>query len=343
MAAPQVLDITSVSPAKMEQAYLEYRRACYDIVYRDCVDRGVFDLLRTPRTLEEFADGLGVVPGKRTAAQRLLDALVKHGAVRRSEDRPPRYEAVTQLPAQRPFDEDLIFLATGKRSVAELRHSQSYAGILRALTVEGNPIAVDFTAGTQPMLEEMFHIPFYRYCRLRAVQDVAAAGSRILDLACGPGYGLVELAGYLPAGPGTRLVGIELTTDYVTQAVQRTADDDRIQVMQGNLEQPQDFLRDGYFDGAMMIGAYHFLRDPRPLWATVTRVLRPGGVFCVGYVQSRTGTDDQEIMDLRFALRRPQAYQSDPAELIALARGNGMTLTGSFGLGIWRWYSFTRQ
>jgi SAM-dependent methyltransferase len=344
MTAHQLTDpgeLTDIPPARMEAAYLEYRRACYEIVYRDCLAHGVLDLLRTPATMAEFGDRMGVVPEKLAAAGCLLDALAKHGAVRRTPGPPLRYAAAEDLPAPQELDTGLIQLATGKQSVEDLEHGQSYAGILAALKVTGNPIAVDFTAGHQPKLDEMFVIPFYRYCRLQGVRELLASGTRLLDLACGPGHGLAELAERLPAADAT-LFGIELTDDYVRSALDRTAGDDRVQVVRGDLERPQDFLRDGFFDGAVMMGAYHFLRDPGPLWDTVARVLRPGGTFCVGYVRSVTGTADQEIVNLRFALRRPPSYPAEPAALLAHARRRGFAVTRQFGLGVWRWYSFTK-
>ena len=41
------LDTTQLPPEEMERAYLEYRKACYDIVYRNSVERGVMDLIGT--------------------------------------------------------------------------------------------------------------------------------------------------------------------------------------------------------------------------------------------------------------------------------------------------------
>jgi SAM-dependent methyltransferase len=343
VTTPAVTDIADLPPARMEQAYLEYRRACYDIVYRNSRDHGIFELLRTPVTLPEFGERMGVVPEKIPVAELVLKALVKYGAVEVVRGDPPRYSAVPGGPPRRHFDEDLIYLATGRRSVEELKHSENYAGILNALTTAGNPVSATFDAAHLPLWEEVLQAPFYRYSRMRAVREIAVAGPRLLDLACGPGFGLLELAALGPPGPDTTVLGIEISPDFVRSAAERCATDDRIRVVRGNLEEPQPFLQEGFFDGAMIVGAYHFLADPEPLWDTAARLLRRGGTFCVAYVLSKAGTYDQEIMDLRFALRRPRSYQPTRADVLGLARSRGMSLTEEFGLGAWRWYSFTRS
>jgi SAM-dependent methyltransferase len=337
------IDVIDMTPEQMEKAYLEYRRACYDIVYRNCVEHGVFDSLKTPSTLEEFGGRMGVVPSKLPVAQLLLDALVKYGAVERIAGAEPRFAAVAGGPSPAPFDEDLIFLATGKRSIEELKHSENYAGILKALTTEDNPVSATFDADNLSLWEEVLQAPFYRYSRVQAVREIGGTGPHLLDLACGPGFGLLELAELAPQGPDATVLGVEISPDFVVSAAERNSGDSRVRVVRGDLEEPQTFLQEGYFDGAMIVGAYHFLRDPKPLWETAARLLRPGGTFCIAYVLSQVGTYDQEIMDLRFALRRPRSYQPTREDVLGLARDNGMDLKDEFGLGAWRWYAFTRR
>src|SRR5437868_12312169 len=97
-------DVMDLAPEEMEKAYLEYRRACYDIVYRTCVDHDVFDLLKTPCTLEEFGAQMGVVASKLPVAQLLLDALLKYGALERTTD--GRYAALRGGPPFIPLNEE---------------------------------------------------------------------------------------------------------------------------------------------------------------------------------------------------------------------------------------------
>ncbi|MFD9737226.1 class I SAM-dependent methyltransferase [Umezawaea sp. NPDC059074] len=339
---PTDADLVDIPTDKMELAYLEYRYACYEVLHRECVARGVLEALREPVTLDAFAERAGVVPAKKPVARLLLDVLVEHDDVRVVLGEPARYVASGRT-ARRAPDDELVVLATGKRSVDELAHGRSYSGILAALAVEGNPIAANYTTGSPPSIEEIFVLPYYRYCRLRAAREVTAAGSRILDLACGPGHGLRELAERTPDDQRTVLFGIELTEHYVAAALERNAGDGRVRVVRGDLQEPQDFLQEGFFDGATMMGAYHFLSRPDALWDTVARVLRPGGVFCLGYVQSQVDSADRALMDLRFALREPPVHRTTPARIRALAESRGLVTTQEWGLGIWKWYAFAKR
>ncbi|MBP2327305.1 SAM-dependent methyltransferase [Kibdelosporangium banguiense] len=335
----QTFDVVDLSPEEMERSYLEYRRACYDIVYRNAVDRGVLKVLDKPVTLAQFAEKFHVVPDKVDVAGLLLKALVKHGAVKHDPDK-DTYTAVAEPPTHE-LDIDLIRQATGRDSFEELRHSENYAGIIDALTTDANPVATTFDSDHLPVWEEVLQAPFYRYSRVQAVREIGGTGPHLLDLACGPGFGLGELAEFAPTD-GT-VFGVEISTDFVASATQRNAADERIRVTRGDVTQPLDFLQEGYFDGAMIVGAYHFLRNPEPLWDNVARLLRKGGTFCVSYVLSKVGTIDQEIMDLRFALRRPVSYQPTRQQVLDLAEAKGFELIREYGLGAWRWYSFSRK
>lgn len=338
----QTLDISELSPDEMEVAYLEYRKACYDIVYRNSLEHGVIDKFSSAITFHDFVRQLPVASNKLGAAQLLLDALVKYGALERVSGEPTRYQAVRD-PATPQIDERLIEIATGKRSLEELRHSENYAGIINALSVSGNPVSASFDGEHLGIWEEVLQAPFYRYSRVQAVQEITSYGRRMVDFACGPGFGLAEIAASVAPGQGRTILGVEISPDFVASASQRNAADPNVYVMRSDLERPLNFLEEGFFDGAMIVGAYHFLRNKEILWQTAQRVIRSGGVFCVAYVLSKMGTYDQEIMDLRFSLREPATYQPSRDDMLQMAKGHGFKVGREFGLGAWRWYSFEKE
>jgi len=326
----------------MERAYLEYRKACYDIVYRNCLERGVMDHFSGPITFGDFVRKLPVASNKLGAAQLLLDALVKYGALDRLGGDEVRYQAREAVPDP-DLDEHLIEVATGKRSVQELRHAENYVGIINALSTAGNPVSASFDGQHLGIWDEVLQAPFYRYSRVQAVREITASGNRMVDFACGPGFGLAEIADSVPSGPGRTILGVEISPDFVAAASARNAADPDVYVMRSDLERPLAFLEPGFFDGAMIVGAYHFLRDKAVLWDSAQRLLRSGGVFCVAYALSKMGTYDQQIMDLRFSLREPATYQPSRDDVLRLAADHGMTLRHEFGLGAWRWYSFQKD
>lgn len=340
--AAQTLDTTQLPPEEMERAYLEYRKACYDIVYRNSLERGVMDLFSSPMSFDDFVRKLPVASNKLGPAQLLLDALVKYGALDRVGEEPVRYQA-REIGPEPELDEDLLEVATGKRSLAELRHAENYVGIINALSVSANPVSASFDGQHLGIWEEVLQAPFYRYSRVQAVREITGAGRRMLDFACGPGFGLAEIAASVTPGPGRTILGAEISPDFVASAATRNAADPDVYVMQSDLERPLDFVAPGFFDGAMIVGAYHFLRDKEVLWETAQRLLRSGGVFCLAYVLSKMGTYDQQIMDLRFSLREPATYQPSRDDVLELGAGHGMTLRREFGLGAWRWYSFQKD
>lgn len=334
----KIVDVAQLPPEEMEKSYLEYRKACYDIVYRSSITTGVMGIFTSPITFNDFVRRLPVASNKLGPAQLLLDALVKYGALERIDEPPVRYQAVKN-PATPDIDESLLETATGKRTLEELRHAENYVGIIKALSQPGNPVSASFDGEHLGIWEEVLQAPFYRYSRLQAVGEITANGSRMLDFACGPGFGLAELAEKAD-GP---IVGVEISPDFVASASRRNEANPHVYVMHGDLERRLDFLAEGFFDGAMIVGAYHFLRDKEPLWDTAQRLLRDGGVFCVAYALSKMGTYDQEIMDLRFSLREPATYQPSRDDVVDLATAHGFTVRREFGLGAWRWYSFDKK
>lgn len=324
-----------LSPEDMEEAYLEYRRACYDIVHESALVSDVYEVFDQPRSTEEFAQAFQVASGKEHAAELLLRALAKRGGL--EADDSGRFRRVD--PPDLSIDESLLELATGHPSLSALRHSENYAGIIGALKTEDNPVAAGFDQNNIPLWEEVLQAPFYRYSRVQAVRDLTQDGAgKLLDLACGPGFGLEEL-GEL-SGPDASLIGVEISRDFVCAAVERHRDDDRIRVVAGDVTHPLDVLQENYFDGAMIVGAYHFLQHPQGLWDNAARLLKPGGRFCVAYALSQVGSPDQEIMNLRFELRDPPSFLPTRDDVMHQAESHGFELTRSFGLGAWQWYSF---
>lgn len=328
---------------RMERAYLEFRRACADLVYQAAMERGLLDALASPLSAAEFTAEVGIPVSRKHTAGLFLEAMVRHGAVRRIDDEPARYARSPSGPPRREFDEELILLATGKRRVEELKDSANYARIASALTTvdaADNPVLATFDGDHLPLWKEALQTPYYRYPRVRAARETASAGRRLLDLGCGLGHGLRELAEFVPDRPGTVLVGVEADADLARTAIAVTADDPRIWVTRGDIQQPLEFLAPGYFDGAMVVGTYHFLSAPEGLWDNLARLLRPGGICCVSYVRSRVGSEDQELMDLRYALRGVPSVALTRDDVMRLATVKGFAPVAEYAMGCWRGYTF---
>jgi SAM-dependent methyltransferase len=355
--ATDPFDLLDLPPEHMERAYLEFRKACYEIVFRSLVDAGGLAHLARPATTGDVAAALGVPPERHAVTQLLLDAMVRYGVVHRHDD--GRYQASTTGASPRPVDPELILTATGKRNVRQLRDWMNYARLVPTLRDGSHDTGAPFDGSRLALWREALQAPYYRYPRLVAARDVAAAGPRLLDLGCGLGHGLRELGQARADDPEARIVGVEVSADFVDHARAATAADPRLSVHHGDVEDLPttiaglgdladlgDLTDPGgahSFDGAMLVGTYHFLPHPERLWPGLRRALRPGGRFCAAYVRTQRESSDRELMDLRYALRASPSVAHDRGELVDTARAHGFELEHELAMGIWGTFSFVRH
>jgi acetylornithine deacetylase/succinyl-diaminopimelate desuccinylase-like protein/SAM-dependent methyltransferase len=329
-------DLAAREATRMELAYLEYRRACYAIVYRHARERGLLRALERPLTLGQIVAELGFLQARRDILELILNALVRLGAVRLDDQ---RYTAVPKFSeAGLGLDPTLIAEAIGVEQLESLLHGKNYSGIIDTLFTEKNAIAADFSAGNLPIWDEFLQQPFYRYGRECAADAVATPGGRVLDLACGPGYGLRELGERV--GENGLVLGADVSRAFVAEAVTRTADLPHVRVLHADLDDGLPYLRDSLFDGAILVGAFHFLNRPETFFGEAARILRPGGALAVAYVYSQRGSFDQEIMDLRFALREPRAVPPEPSEVVDLAAAHGFSQRDELTMGCFTTFVF---
>lgn len=333
-------ELLRIQPERMASAYMEYRRSGYEFIYRAALENGVLDEFGTPRTVAQFVTRHGVAPGKAVVAELLLEALNRCGAVRRVGNRPSRFSAVTDYVPPRSIDNELIRLATGKSSYRELGYSGSFGRVVASLTHEEKHALSGFDASNADLWDQGMQLPYYRYARMCAVRTLVSAGSDLLDLASGTGLGLLELARHTTGGGQGRFVGVEVSPDFVRVSAERTADAPRTRIVQGDLEQPLALPGAQCFDGAMLVGAYHYLRDATPMWQSMARLVRTGGVVCLAMAYFRTGSYDQELVDLRYAQRNPVAHPRTRAQVIAEAGEAGFVLEREFWFGCFGWLAF---
>ncbi|HLI69159.1 MAG TPA: methyltransferase domain-containing protein [Ktedonobacteraceae bacterium] len=330
---------------EMEAAYLEYRKACYYIIHRHAQERGLTAVLMTPRTADEISAEMNFLPERRNVLELLLKALVRFGTLTveyESPDSPPRYQCTPGfLETPIVFDHELIARAIGKDKVEGLIHSQSYAGIIDTLYEKENRVASDFVASNMKLWNEFLQQPFYQYCRNQAIDFIAAPAGRVLDLAAGPGFGVMDIGQIV--GEAGLVIGLERSHDFVCEALQRIQSFPQVHMMSCDLDQGLPFLRHAYFDGAMIVGAFHFLTQREQLLEHTALALKPGGRLAVAYTYMQSTSYDQELMDLRFLLREPPSQPVRRDELVASAAQYGFELEDESTMGCFGSYFFVKQ
>jgi len=124
--------------------------------------------------------------------------------------------------------------------------------------------------GTADVMRRQVIPPVTRFLR-----EERLASARLLDVACGTGHLLRQLA---TAHPGLRYWGVDLSPAYVQHARALLADLPEITLAAENAESLP--FRDAFFDVVTSVYLFHELprRNRRAVIAELARVVRPGGL-----------------------------------------------------------------
>jgi SAM-dependent methyltransferase len=106
---------------------------------------------------------------------------------------------------------------------------------------------------------------------LEPVRSLVTPGMTALDAGCGAGRHLLKMAGI-----GVNVVGVDVSW-AVESAWQRTRREPHVHVLQADLCRLP--FRDSTFDFIYSLGVLHHLADPAQGLSSLTRVLRPAGIF----------------------------------------------------------------
>jgi len=116
-----------------------------------------------------------------------------------------------------------------------------------------------------------------------------ASGDRVLELGCGDGRLLLDLAARTPRG---EVVGVERDEWMVRHARARTRrliERGRVRVLAGE-SSDLSALPDASFDKACAVDVVYFWTKPEEHLAEIRRVLRPGGRLLLGYAAAETAS-----------------------------------------------------
>lgn len=146
--------------------------------------------------------------------------------------------------------------------------------------------------------------------------------SKVLDVACGPGYVAIGFAGVC-----REVVGIDITPEMLAIA-ERNRRERRL----SNLRfQPGDAdqlpFPDGEFDVVVCRFAFHHFEDPARVLAEMSRVCRVGGTVAVEDLVVSEHPDRADYQNQFERLRDPSHTQALPvSRLLALFSGSGLEI-----------------
>lgn len=163
----------------------------------------------------------------------------------------------------------------------------------------------------------------------------ARPGERILDIGCGPGFYVAELADLV--GAGGAVVGIDPSADMLRLATKRCEGDANVTFHEGPATSLP--MSDASFDAALSVQVLEFVEDVDGALAEMHRILRPGGRLVVWDVDwSTVSWHSADAPRMARVLRAWEGHVSHPAlprTLVAQlrsARFEGITAEGhAFG------------
>ena len=140
------------------------------------------------------------------------------------------------------------------------------------------PGQLEFDDQTAKRLEELYLSRDVRR-RRRIASDALSPrpGDHVLDIGCGPGFHVAELADLV--GENGRVIGVDVSDTMLGVAARRNADHTNVEFLSGDaVDLP---VSDASVDGALAVQVYEYVHDISGALAEVLRVLKPGGRLAI--------------------------------------------------------------
>ena len=151
----------------------------------------------------------------------------------------------------------------------------------------------------------------------------AAAGERILDVGCGPGFYVAELLERV--GPQGHVTGVDTSAPMLDVAARRVGSQANVELV--NSPATQLPFAEAAFDGAISVQVLEYVDDVALALGELRRVLRPGGRLVVWDVDWETvsmhSADPSRMRRVLDAWDRHLVHRSLPQTLAASLRQAG--------------------
>jgi ubiquinone/menaquinone biosynthesis C-methylase UbiE len=328
----------TVSEEKICQGYLQYRTGQFLLMFEEAGKRGIIAYLEKPRTFEQIAKNFGFVRAL-NGLQGVLDALIWFGVVQCSaaDDLKDVFQLVEgySLPE---VDNELLRIGVGEKGIDSLKQIGAFSRIFSYMAGEDG--GVQFDAENEELWEQFLEYPYYVFGRDRAVHYISYSGAKVLDFGAGLGHGTETIAELV--GKNGRAVAIESSLDFVVSARKRLASITQAEVK--HLDMQTDLvseLGENTFDGAMFIGAFHYVKDKLACLKNLSNIIRPGGKLVIGNTCTQNGALDEGMLTFGTAMITPPAYSVSPEELYEYFSTTGFEMEHKYFFGCQGWFFLT--
>ena len=324
-----------VSVEKMCEAYLEYRTAQFKLMFEEALDLGLISFLGTPRTVKQIAQHFQFVRGLK-GLNGILNSFVKFGVVTKTTDENCE-EYFKLLPEYRlpEINIELLQIAVGKRGVEDLKQINAFSQIFAYMF--GQREEVRFDRQNEQLWEEFLEYPYYAFGRQRAVEYISFPSAAVLDFGAGLGHGTESIAAIV--GRNGRAVAVESSLDFVEAAIKRLTSTPQVEVK--HLDMGSDLVAafgEKTFDGAMFVGAFHYVKDKFRCLKELSSVLRPGGKLVIGNWFTKNGALDEGMLEFGTAMIDPPAYGISPEEFYSYLADVGFDIEQQYFFGCQGWF-----
>jgi len=329
------LQTEEVTEDIMRQGYLQYRTGQFLLMYQEAKNQKIIDYLSQPRTFSQIAKQFDFVRALK-GLQGVLDSLIWFNIVKRVKSQENEtYELIDNysLPS---VDDDLLRIGVGDSGVKSLKQIGAFSKIFSYMTGK-NDIGVLFDAENEDLWEQFLEYPYYSFGRDRAVSFISYSGAKILDFGAGLGHGTETIAEIV--GKDGRAVAIESSLDFVKTAKVRLASIPQAEVL--HLDMQIDLvneLGENAFDGAMFIGAFHYVKDKLACLESLARVIKPGGRLVIGNTCTKNGALDEGMLTFGTAMITPPAFSVPPDELYNYFSMTGFDIEHEYFFGCQGWF-----
>lgn len=146
---------------------------------------------------------------------------------------------------------------------------------------------------------------------------------KVIDLGCGDGYGSLKLA-----RAGFKVVGLDLSEEMITEAAEKTQNQDNLSFIQGDLTVLP--FESEEMDSIMAINSIEWTERPLDALNEIKRILKPGGYGCFAILGPTAGpraNSYPRLYNKKVIMNNMQAW-----EFRQLAEENGWELIAETGV-----------